>query len=426
MQWLATLVPLLVIGCGRIGFDPRADSINVDAPAITASTGRLALGFNSTCLLRDDRTVQCWGNGLRGRLGTASVLDIGDDEPASAGTRVGLGGVATQIAAGADHACARLDTGGVRCWGTGDNGRLGYPGLADVGDDEVPATVGDVDVGGFSDEVAAAGAHTCARRGAGVRCWGQGAGGRLGLGNTATIGDDETPAFGGDVMFSEPPVQIDARGAHSCAVLAGGSVHCWGSNGAGQLGYGSTSNIGDDERADAVGPVDVGGPVLQIATGAAHTCALLEGGTVRCWGDATSGRLGYGNPAAIGDNETPAAAGDVRLGGLAIQVSAGATHTCALLVTGGVRCWGGNAFGQLGQANVNDIGDNEMPDVVPEISLGGRAVEVVAGGTHTCALLDTGAVRCWGDGSRGQLGYGNTAVIGDDETPEFAGDVPID
>jgi Regulator of chromosome condensation (RCC1) repeat len=133
--------------------------------------------------------------------------------------------------------------------------------------------------------------------------------------------------------------------------------------------------------------------------------------------------LGYGNEITIGDNETPASAGDIDVGGMAVSITAGQFHTCALLDTGAVRCWGSSfSDGALGYGNINTIGDNETPASAGDVPLGGVAVSITVGAGHTCALLDTSAVRCWGYG--GPLGYGNINTIGDNETPASAGDVP--
>ncbi|MCB1316471.1 MAG: hypothetical protein KDK27_10985, partial [Leptospiraceae bacterium] len=99
----------------------------------------------------------------------------------------------------------------------------------------------------------------------------------------------------------------------------------------------------------------------QIAGGREHSCYLSAAGTVRCWGLADRGQLGYGNTNNIGDDESPASAGDVNVGGTVTQIAAGAYHTCALLNTGSVRCWGENTLGQLGYGNTNNIGDDETP-----------------------------------------------------------------
>jgi cysteine-rich repeat protein len=384
----------------------------------------LAAGWQHTCMVRETGAMRCWGLGGHGRLGYGNTSDIGDDEvPATAGD-VNVGSRVVQPAAGVYHTCALLETGAVRCWGSGGEGRLGYGNMNNIGDNETPELAGNVNIGEDVVQLATS-HHTCAllERGA-VRCWGASQYGQLGYGNTNDIGDNETPATAGDVDVGGRVVQLAAGGYHTCALLQTGAVRCWGRGTEGQLGYGNTSNIGDDEVPATAGDVDVGGRVVQLAAGDKHTCALMETGAVRCWGDGRHGRLGYGNTNYIGDDEVPATAGDVNVGGRVVQLAAGNSYTCALLETSAVRCWGASSTGQLGHGNTSNIGDNEVPATAGDVSVGGRVVQLAAGGHHACALLETGAVRCWGWGVYGRLGYGNTSSIGDDETPASAGDVP--
>jgi alpha-tubulin suppressor-like RCC1 family protein len=116
---------------------------------------------------------------------------------------------------------------------------------------------------------------------------------------------------------------------------------------------------GDYETSAQVGDVDVGGKVIYVAAGAHHTCAIVEGGDVHCWGNNNYGQLGHSHMRRIGDDETPAEAGDIDLGGVAVQVVAGNHHTCALFNTGKVRCWGIGMY--LGTASRENIGDDESP-----------------------------------------------------------------
>jgi alpha-tubulin suppressor-like RCC1 family protein len=193
------------------------------------------------------------------------------------------------------------------------------------------------------------------------------------------------------------------------------------------LGYGNKNTIGDDETPATAGDVNLGGTAVQVAAGAAHTCALLDTGEVRCWGVGNSGALGYGNQNDIGDDEVPASAGAVAVGGRVIELSSGGTaNTCALLEGGRVRCWGSGAFGQNGYGNTQNIGDDETPASAGDVDVGGPVVQLDSAIFKTCALLDSGRVRCWGNGGFGALGYGNgETIIGDDETPASAGDVPL-
>src|SRR5690606_25107936 len=196
----------------------------------------------------------------------------------------------------------------------------------------------------------------------------------------------------------------------------------------GKLGYGNTSNVGGSANnlpANA-GPVNLGGPALEVSAGDRHTCALLEGGAVRCWGSAADGRLGYGNTQTIGDNEAPVDAGEVEVGGQVVDISAGSHHTCALLDTGSIRCWGRGDYGVLGYGNVENIGNDEVPASVGDVEIGGLAALVVAGRDRTCAILSTGALRCWGFDGYGVLGLGyDPGPIGDDELPTAVGYVQV-
>jgi alpha-tubulin suppressor-like RCC1 family protein len=213
-------------------------------------------------------------------------------------------------------------------------------------------------------------------------------------------------------------------------VLDSGEVRCWGSNLYGQLGYGIPDDrVGVDETPGSVGPVSLDGlGVTAISAGTSHTCVILEDGNVRCWGDGTHGRLGYGNENIVGDNEVPdfATVGNINLGAnrIAKAIAAGGAHTCAILDTGLVRCWGQGRYGQLGYGNEDDVGDDEDPDfaTVGNVNLGGgrTATAIAAGTAHTCVILDNGKIRCWGLGGGGRLGYGNENDIGDDEVPDFA------
>jgi alpha-tubulin suppressor-like RCC1 family protein len=329
----------------------------VDQPPLPAT---LALGAFHSCTSLLGGRLRCWGT--RGYIGSGNELTIGDDETPDVLADVQIGAPVMQMAASWYHTCVLLQSGAVRCFGDGADGELGYGNLSSIGDDETPATAGNVDVGGFVVQVALGFSHTCALLDSGrVRCWGRGSAGRPGYGNTNNIGDDETPASAGDVDLGGKAVQIVAGTLHTCALLDTGKVRCWGSGGDGALGYGNTNDIGDDETPASAGDVDVGGPVIQLAAGDGATCALLAGDTVRCWGSSVHGRLGYGNTRTIGDDETPAAAGDIDVGGPVARIAMGFEHSCALLKNGAVRCWGRGSTGALGYGNTADIGDDETP-----------------------------------------------------------------
>ncbi|MFO7566920.1 MAG: hypothetical protein R6X02_30025 [Enhygromyxa sp.] len=263
-------------------------------------------------------------------------------------------------------------------------------------------------------------AHTCALiEGGRVRCWGLNNTGQLGYGNTDNIGDNEPASTPGDVVFGDTVEQISARAHHTCAHLTDESVRCWGYNGAGQLGQGNLEHIGDDEFPFSVNPISVNADILEVAAGGNHTCVRVGAGSVRCWGEASSGQLGYGNVTPL----TIPLTVDVNLGGVVVALSTGVDHNCAMLEDGKVRCWGRNDRGQLGYGNTDNIGDDELPSsivpvpIVPQgIPNDAEVVDIALGHSHTCALFSTGDVLCWGDNFYGQLGQGNTTVVGDNET----------
>jgi alpha-tubulin suppressor-like RCC1 family protein len=385
------------------GLVPHAAPAATDHGGRLPGAHRLALGMAHTCLLGTDGGVWCWGNGFTAR----APVDLGPGRRAAA------------IAAGDFHTCAIIapgsaDAGAVRCWGENRAGQLGVGTTRRVGDDRHPEAAPAVDLGpGATARALAAGSNfTCAILGGAqdgaVRCWGGNSSGQLGLGNTAAVGDDEPVA-------SVPPVDlgghrataIAAGGFHACAVLDDGALQCWGGNGTGELGRGNDANVGDADSPGTHPPIRVGTgrTVTGIAAGLSTTCAILDTGGVRCWGYGGSGALGLGNDESVGDDETPASVPPVALGAgrRAVGLALGAYHSCALLDDGSVRCWGPNGRGELGYGNTIPIGDAATPDQADPVKLDGRAVELAAGGYHTCVLLDRGTLQCWGPDDIGRL-----------------------
>jgi alpha-tubulin suppressor-like RCC1 family protein len=258
--------------------------------------------------------------------------------------------------------------------------------------------------------------HGCAITASGeLRCWGSNQYGQLGQGNTNNIGNDAGESTVPVDLGGHDAVDVSAGQEHTCAVLDDGSVRCWGRNDRGQLGQGNTTNIGDNAGESTV-LVDLDGQVArEVAAGWAHTCALLDDGFVRCWGFNGYGQLGQGNTTNIGDDpgELPVT---VALPGPAIALTTGGNFNCALLSSGELRCWGLALDGELAQGDTNSIGDGfgDAGQTTVAVDFAGHAVRAVsAGGAHTCAVLDDGSVRCWGWGGYGQLAQGSTAVIGD-------------
>jgi alpha-tubulin suppressor-like RCC1 family protein len=204
----------------------------------------------------------------------------------------------------------------------------------------------------------------------------------------------------GEAVALDAYIAIAAGGLHTCALTAGGGVKCWGRNNRGQLGDGTTTNRNT--------PVNVSGltsGVDAIAVGRYHTCALTAGGGVKCWGRNIYGQLGDGTWT---QRTTPVDVSGLTSGVAAI--AAGGYHTCALMEGGGVKCWGRNSYGQLGDGTTTD---RNMPADVSGLT--SEVAAIAAGWDHTCALT-AGGVKCWGRNSNGQLG---------DETTTDR-DIPVD
>ncbi len=328
---------------------------------------------------------------------------------------------AVSLALGDDHSCARLHSGAVRCWGRGELGELGHASTTNIGDtpDTLALNAADIELGGKAVELAAGGRHTCARlEDNSLRCWGDNSSGQLGYGHTDPIGDDETPDAAGAVPVGEPVVHVAAGGLHTCVLLESGMVKCWGDSESGQLGKGAITDLGDDEPADTITPFDVAEDldVTMLAAGDQHSCALLSDGSVNCWGRNTSGQLGLGNTMEVVDATMSV---PVKLmGTVAEQLSAGTEFTCAQVLVNMqslVQCWGFGDSGRLGYGTGSDdnIGDDELLDGQPVLDIGDEVVSISSGSAHTCAkLASTGDSLCWGRGQSGRLGHGNVANVG--------------
>ncbi|MFZ4580452.1 MAG: RCC1 domain-containing protein [Myxococcota bacterium] len=175
--------------------------------------------------------------------------------------------------------------------------------------------------------------------------------------------------------------------------MASGAVRCWGWNASGQLGDGSTAS-----RAVPGPVVGLLPGAMALTAGTSHACALLADGSVRCWGANSGGQLGDGTKT---NSAVPIVVNGLSTGATAI--TAGGSHTCALLAGGGIECWGSNGSGQLGAGSTM-----AAASPIAVSTLGGKAVSVSAGDLHTCALLAGSIIKCWGRNVYGQLGDGTT------------------
>jgi alpha-tubulin suppressor-like RCC1 family protein len=417
--------------------------VNADSCEIVVT--QIAAGGHS-CALFSDGSVACWGANPSGALGYGNLSNIGDDELPSSVGRLKIGADAglrvTQITVGGAHTCARLSDGSARCWGSNSHGQLGradgsYDPSPDALSTEPIVVTHDSGVG--VRQLVAGGRHTCALLDDGtVTCWGSGFYGQTGYGNDDWIGDDEEPASAGRVSISPEPgvtvVQLAAGAYHTCALLSNGSLRCWGVNDLVLGRTATTGAIGDDELPSSIPPISVthtpGVTVKQVTAGQYQTCALLSDDSLRCWGDA--GKIGQGD--LDWRNYTlPSDMAPVQLGappGVTIaQIDAGSTaHTCARFSDGSAKCWGWNVSGQLGYGNTQTIGDDELPSATGMISVtksGASITSIVAGARHTCALLSDASVKCWGTNYLGTLGVGNAIETSISHVPAYGDPVGL-
>ena len=403
----------------------------VAVSGLTSGVTAIAAGGWLTCALTTGGAVRCWGYNGNNELGDGTTTNR-----LTPSTVSGLTSGVAAITAGADHGCALAASGAVRCWGGNWNAQLGD---GTTTNRSTPTAVSGLGSGVAA--LAAGGDHTCAlTTGGGAWCWGGNWNGELGDGTTSWR---STPvAVSG---LGSGAAAIGAGYYHTCAVMTGGTVRCWGSNYDAELGDGTTT-----ARLTLLTVPGLGSGVAAIAAGDGVSCTVMTGGAVLCWGDNTYGQLGdgtttqrslptaatgpgYGMPAAVavheghscavqtdgsalcigrnshgqlGDGTTTQRLTLVAVSGLANNTAAigvGSQHSCALTKGGAVLCWGYNGDGELGNGTTTD---RWTP--TPVSGLGSGVAAIAVGDTHTCALTTGGAVLCWGGNANGQLGDGTS------------------
>ena len=299
----------------------------IGAGAISLSSGGL---FTVRQGLLISGNLYMWGDNNGGGVGTGTNIPNLITSP----TRISFAQKVTSVTVGYDFSCALLNDGTVQCWGINGNGQLGDG----------------TTVNHFSP------APT------------------LPLGQAAT--------------------SIGAAAWSACALLADGTVKCWGINFFGQLGDGTTTN-----HSSPTATVALGQTAESISVGGDYTtCALLNDGSVKCWGNNLYGQLGDGTTT---DRHSPTST--QALGQVATKVSVGGHHVCVLLAGGTIKCWGRNADGELGDGTTT-----ERHSPTATVALGAAATDVIGGDQSTCALLTGGTVKCWGKNDKGQVGDGTT------------------
>jgi alpha-tubulin suppressor-like RCC1 family protein len=324
--------------------------------------------------------VSCWGYNAYGMLGDGTMDD--STTPVQVKDLTGALGVSVS----GYNACSITPSGSVRCWGDNFDGELG---TTTITSSSTPVEVPNV---GHAVQVAVGRDFACALlSNRTATCWGANNLGQLGNGQLG--GSPYYMAPASPVARLAGATSITAGYGHACALMADGTVRCWGDNQSSQLGTAQVS-------VDSPVPVAVDGltGVVAVSAGWANTCALLADQSVWCWGDNSHGGLGGG--AALAN--VPSSATPVKVEGITATAISVHETACALLVDHTVACWGHNETGTLGNGSLTD---SSVP--VPVTGLA-NATGIVTGDTHTCAALADGSYACWGNDQRGQLGDGTT------------------
>ena len=386
---------------------PGRASVSADGTLVVA----ISAGAAHTCAVTEAGGAKCWGDGNSGQLGDGIVG--GSPIPVDV---IGLDVALASISAGDEHTCALTTGGGVKCWGALAIGkRADPPHICFFGFCwPVPADVEGLESGMAA--VAAGAFHSCALTSAGgVNCWGMNNAGVLGDGTTGNARIhpvDVCQDYDGVAEECRELLSgvsaLAAGSSHNCVIMTVGGVKCWGANGAGELGDGGACG------QPCLTPVDVTGledDLAAVAAGFGHTCALTTAGGVKCWGKNFSGELGDGTTT---NSSVPVDV--VGLEGGVAAITAGGAHTCALTTMGDLKCWGNNFFGQLGIAQLGIGGRDPDPHPVPGdvVGLEESVAAVDAGFLYTCAVTTAGGAKCWGNGDFGQLGDGLECRIGGD------------
>ena len=401
---------------------------------VSRSAVQVSSGHEHSCLLLATGDVQCFGtSGVdaqgtgrgAGKLGHPGLGNVGSDGPLRDAPPVTLPGPAQSITVGPYTSCATLQNGSAFCWGEGQHGLLAANSTEDIGDDEAATSAGPVELPGTVLHVAQGEQHACALLAPGeVWCWGNNTVGQLGVGDTLP-----RPGALAAVRVPLPELvrDVQSRWQHTCALTQSWQVYCWGKGGL--LGHGVQEHVGDNETAAAFGPVPLRGRVVSIAVGVHHSCAVMQWGTIACWGangaepamntvsgdspftPPSAGRLASGSTEDIGDDEPASAMHPFSLLSPAVQVCAGFWHSCALLLDGSVVCWGGDVRGERGGAagalfsgSSDVIGDDEPVFMHGPVILSDKAVDIACGVFNTFAVLRGGAVQGWGEPRNGMLG----------------------
>ena len=383
-------------------FRVRVGIENNSSAFTSVSTG----GFNHTCSIDSHGKPYCWGEGTYGALGRGSTAS------SSVPVAVDMSGVLSgktikQIAVGDWHTCAVASDGRVYCWGYGvTHAELGNGTMSQANSPVAVATNG-VLSGKTVKRIAAGFDHNCAiASDDNVYCWGEGEHGALGNGSTARAATPVAVSTTG-ALAGKTIKRIAAGIWHTCAIASDDKVYCWGDNGNGQLGNGSTTQSNVPIAVSTTGAL-AGKTIKRIATGGGNSfnCVIASDDKAYCWGKNDHGQLGNGSTTQ--SNVPVAVSTTGALAGKTIKrIATGSDHACAVTTDDQVYCWGRNSNGELGNGSTAD--SNVPVAVSMPGTLAGKTIKRLSGGSYrTCAIAYDNQVYCWGNNDHGQFGNNST------------------
>jgi alpha-tubulin suppressor-like RCC1 family protein len=355
----------------------------------------------SCVLLTGD--AYCWGSNAYKKLGdgvTTATTRAAFDKTLPVANFADK--TVTDVSAGYHHACAIANS-RAYCWGAGANGRLGN---GDTVDSAVPVLVDGGDMAGKNVTAISAGYNfTCAIADGDVYCWGYGGMGGMGNGTAAADNPDPVEVDSSGALAGRTVTKIGMGSRDFVCVIADGAPFCWGNNTSGQLGNGTTKT---STVPVAVDTAPLGGRVVtSIGAGQAHACAVA-GGNVYCWGSYATGRLGLGDGLTVNRTKPQQVVNNLT-GITATQISVGYYHSCILATTGDTYCWGGGGNGRLGTGSSTTMTSPTKATAVTA-ALGTTAQSISASESHTC-ILSSGAPYCFGMGASYRLGTGAASDV---------------
>lgn len=377
---------------------------------------KIAAGTLHGCIAANGR-LYCWGVGSNGRLANGSTSSItypthtGDGGNTPIGSEEGTYAANGPVSTGDGHTCG-IANGQLFCWGLNNYGQLG---MGDLNNQGTPLAVPDFS-GQYITKVSAGKNHTCAIRFGKLYCWGLNNEGQLGIGNTTNQSEPQLVNGHGALTSSMRVTDVSAGDNHTCAV-ANGNAYCWGNNSHRKLGDGSTTQRTTPIRVNGTGQLTTSMAVTKVSAGSEHTCAVANADAF-CWGWNYQGRTGIGStsnsdsdPTRLTGGTAGSPTGPNNMRPSVSDIAAGGDFSCGIF-NGMVSCWGNSSSGQTG---TNTTGTRSTPTNIYGSAGSYYATQVSAGASHACALIHgnnsaiNGNIWCWGAGANGRLGNDSTS-----------------